>query len=263
MELPQTPEQDFLLERQMNSSNVIKKMVAIDDIVYQQTPVITIDRQVLLDNRVVAAIEDDPRADVFRILRTKVLQRMRANNATVLAITSPTKGVGKSFVAVNLAASIAMDSNYSVLLVDMDLRRPSVHQYFGLTPKFGLSDYCLDNKPVAELLINPGIKSLVILPAGKPTKRSSELLSSAKMLAFSEELKCRYPNRIVIIDLPPLLLTDDAMAFMANVDACILVAAEGQTNKEELERSLQLIDKKKYLGTILNKSTENKDDDYY
>ncbi|MEQ1637421.1 MAG: P-loop NTPase [Methylococcales bacterium] len=240
----------------VSSGDTGKNLVPIEDIAYQQTQIVQVDSQTLFNNRVIAAADEDPRADVFRILRTKVLQRMRSNNANVLAITSPTAGVGKSLVAVNLAVSIAMDSNYSVLLIDMDLRRPSIHQYFGLAPKFGLSDYCMDNKPIPELLINPGIKSLVILPAGKPTRRSSELLSTTKMLDFAAELKDRYPNRIVIIDLPPLLATDDAMAFMPNVDACILVAAEGQSTKDELERSLRLIDEKKYLGTILNKSAE-------
>lgn len=237
-------------------------LVTIEDIVYQQTQVIKVDDQVLRNNRVIAAMEDDPKADVFRILRTKVLQKMRTEDARVLALTSPTAGVGKSLVAVNLAVSIAMDTNYSVLLVDMDLRRPSIHKYFGIMPQFGLSNYCIDNKPIAEVLINPGIKSLVILPAGKPTRRSSELLSSHKMHDFANELKYRYPNRIVIIDLPPLLATDDAMAFMPNVDACILVAAEGQTTKDQLEKSMQLMDEKKYLGTVLNKSADYKIEKY-
>jgi protein-tyrosine kinase len=258
----QLPQNNMVLNEQLNAGNAGKNLVSIADIVYQQTQVINVDGQTLLNNRVIAAVDDDPRADVFRILRTKVLQRMRSENTNVLAITSPTGGVGKSLVAVNLAVSIALDTNYSVLLVDMDLRRPSVHKYFGLTPNFGLSSYCIDNKPIAELLINPGIKSLVILPVGKPTRRSSELLSTAKMLDFAAELKIRYPNRMVIIDLPPLLVTDDALAFMPNVDACMLVAAEGKTTTDELERSLQLIDDKKYLGTILNKSAEFQFENY-
>ncbi|NOT84690.1 MAG: P-loop NTPase [Methylococcaceae bacterium] len=258
-----SPENKATSSDRLVSDGIGKKMVSIADIDYQQTQVVHVDSKTLLNNRVIAAVDDDPRADVFRILRTKVLQRMRSNNANVLALTGPTAGIGKSLVTVNLAVSIAMDSNYSVLLVDMDLRRPSIQQYFGLTPQFGLSDYCVDNKPIADLLINPGIKSLVILPAGKPTRRSSELLSTTKMLNLVAELKDRYPNRIIIIDLPPLLATDDAMTVMPSVDACILVAAEGQTTQDELERSLRLIDEKKYLGAILNKSAEPQIDSYY
>lgn len=232
------------------------RITSLDKIVYSETKVVPVDAKTLLEHRVIAALKNDPRSDIFRILRTKVLQRMRANNANVLAVTGPTQGVGKTLVAINLAVSIAMDANYSVLLLDLDLRRPSMHKYFGLSPAFGLVDFLEGRKQIPELLINPGIERLVLMPVNKPSFNSSELLALPKMLAFIAEVKARYPNRIIVVDLPPLLPTNDAMAFIPNVDACVLVTAEGESTRDDIERSLQLIDAKKFMGVILNKSSD-------
>ncbi|MFW5444436.1 MAG: CpsD/CapB family tyrosine-protein kinase [Methylococcaceae bacterium] len=240
-----------------------KNIRVVEDINYEQTQTISVSDESLRKNRVVSALKEDGRADLFKILRTKILQRMRANKSNVLAITSPTKGIGKSMVASNLAISIAMDVNYSVLLADLDLRRPRVHEYFDVKPEFGVRDYLESDKAIADLLIHPGLESLVILPAGKPIRRSSELLSTPKMLALASELKNRYPDRIVIIDLPPLLHTDDAMVVMPTVDACVLVVAEGETTEEDIVQSLRLIDETKLMGTILNKSADVQQSGYY
>ncbi len=235
----------------------------IDDIKYQQTKSVTVTDATLKHNRVVAASLDDSHADIFKILRTKIIQRMRANNWSVLAVTSPTAGAGKSFMSSNIAVSMAMDANYSVLLADLDLRRPSIHKYFGLEAGLGIRDYFEGGKSISELLIHPEIDSLVILPAGKPIRRSSELLSTPKMQALASEFKDRYHNRIVIIDLPPLLHTDDAMMFMPNVNACVLVVAEGENSEDEIKRSIQMIDETKFMGCILNKSTDVQTEKYY
>lgn len=240
-----------------------KELKIREEIAYLETKIVEVSDDTFRQNRVVAALKEDHKADLFKILRTKIIQRMRANNWRVLAITSPTAGVGKSLVASNVAISLAMDANYSVVLADLDLRRPSIHKYFGIEPEHGISDHFDTDKPVSELLINPGIESLVILPAGKPIRRSSELLSTPKMQELASELKHRYADRIVIVDLPPLLHTDDAMVFMPNVDACILVTAEGDTTEDEIKRSLELIDETKYMGTILNKSQDKQADGYY
>lgn len=240
------------------------KPVATDDITYSQTQKVDISMDQLLHNRVIAGVQNDPRGDVFKILRTKVLQRMRSKDSNVLAITSPVSGSGKSLISANLAISIAMDAKYSVLVVDMDFRRPELHNYFGLSPEHGLCDYFDGTKSIADVLIHPaGLESLVILPTGGTLVRSSDLLSTPKMLELANELKHRYPDRIVVVDLPPLLQTDDAMMFLPNVDACLLVVAEGENTADEVRRSLDLIDETKFMGTILNKSVEENLPDYY
>ena len=251
-------------QKQIAPDPAVGKPVATNDIAYSQTQKVEISTDDLLHNRVVAGVQNDPRADVFKILRTKVLQRMRSRGANVLAITSPLCGSGKSLISANLAISIAMDAKYSVLAVDMDFRRPELHNYFGLSPEYGLCDYFDGNKSISDILIHPaGLEYLVILPTGGSLVRSSDLLSTPKMLELANELKHRYPDRIVVVDLPPLLQTDDAMMFLPNVDACLLVVAEGENTIDDVQRSIDLIDESKFMGTILNKSVEENLPDYY
>jgi capsular exopolysaccharide synthesis family protein len=225
-------------------------------IAYSQTRNINVSEEWLKENRIIAGSDNDPRSDLYKILRTKILQKMQINNSNLLAVTSPTRGAGKSLTAINLAISIAMDANFSVLLADLDLRNPSMHEYLGIPDEPGLSDFFSGEKTIAELMVHPGLEKMVVLPAGRSVKRSSDLLSTPKMLELINELKQRYSDRIVIVDLPPLLQTDDAMIFMPNVDACVLVVAEGENTDEQIQNSIQLIGQEKYLGTILNKSAE-------
>ncbi len=117
---------------------------------------------------------------------------------------APGKKDGKTTTAVNLASSLSLEVGYTVLLVDANLRHPGVHTQFGLSASEGLSDYLLDNAPLSDLLLHPkGIDDLTILPAGKVIRNSSEMLNSPRMGTLVQELKSRYPQRIIIFDLPP------------------------------------------------------------
>ncbi|MEO5630959.1 MAG: CpsD/CapB family tyrosine-protein kinase [Nitrospiraceae bacterium] len=196
-----------------------------------------------------------PFVDAFKILRTQVMQRLRENNWNVLGVTSPGHGEGKTLTAVNLAVSLAMETTQTVLLVDANLRNPSVHEVFGLDECPGLADYLLDNQPLEDLLVHPGIGHFVLLPGGRAIFNSTEILTSPKMLALVEELKYRYPSRIVIFDLPPLLHTADVIAFSPYTDALLLVVEEGKTTAEEVQRALSLVkNSRPVLGTVLNKA---------
>lgn len=252
----QKQRQDVDAQQQPTDIQKIDKKVGTQDIAYSNSRNIEVSAKLLKKHRIVAGFDDDPRADLYKILRTKVLQKMQANNWNLLAVTSPTKGAGKTHTAINLAISIAMDAKFSVLLADLDLRNPSVHKYLGMPGQHGLSDYFSGEKSIAELLIHPGLEKMVVLPAGRSIQRSSDLLSTPKMMELANELKHRYTDRIVVVDLPPLLQTDDAMMFMPNVDACLLVVAEGENNDEEVHSSIELIEQDKYLGSVLNKSAE-------
>jgi protein-tyrosine kinase len=181
---------------------------------------------------------------------------MRANDWRSLVVTSPKEGAGKTLTAVNLAISMARDTNHTVLLVDLDLRRPGVLRYFTPERLPGISDYILDDRPIPELLINPGIERLVILPGHRPVIHSAEMLSSAKVVDLFEDMKSRYPSRLVIFDMPPVLASDDVLAFAPVFDAALLVIAEGDTRRGDLERSLELLGDKPILGTVLNRSEE-------
>ncbi len=224
-------------------------------IVYTQTKSLDISPSVLRQRRVMAAYDKGPFVDAYKILRTQVMHRLRENGWNVLGVTSPGYGEGKTLTAVNLAVSLAMETTQTVLLVDSNLQSPMVHQAFGLGNCPGLVDYLLDEQPVEDLLVHPGIGRFVLLPGGRAISNSTEILTSPKMVALVEELKHRYSSRIVIFDLPPLLHTADVLAFSPYTDALLMVVEEGKTTGEELQRALALVkNSRPVLGTVLNKA---------
>lgn len=219
-----------------------------------KTRVVPTDGEALRERRVVAPLLHEELADTFRILRTQVVQKLEACGASTLAITSPGAGEGKTLTAVNLAISLSAYADRFVLLVDLDLRRPGVHRLFEIAPDVGLTDYLSRDVPLADCLVSPGIERLVLLPVGAPLLTSSETLASPKMADLAGELKNRYADRIVLYDLPPLLLTDDALVFLRLVDACLLVFEEGATRQADIERAMELLDGINVIGTVLNKA---------
>ncbi len=239
-----------------NVHSIMKVPDVIEKIQYTQTKSIDVPKKLLRENRIVSGFDQGSYTDAFKLLSTQVLQKMRANNWNVLAVTSPGENEGKSLTAINLAISIAKEVDQTVLLVDADLRHPSVDKMFGLKPKVGLSDYLMSDTPLEEMLIHPGIGGFVILPGGKPLQNSSEMLRSPKMVRLVKELKSRYPTRIVIFDLPPLLSAADALAFAPYVDAALLVVEEAKSKTEDITRAAGLLGSTHLIGTVLNKSLE-------
>ena len=225
------------------------------DISYDQTQSIKLDDAVLRENRIITGLEHSDFTEAYNILRTQVLQRFKENKWNVLAVTSPGSGEGKTLTAINLAVSIAREVDYSVLLVDANLRHPWMLEHFGLSQQKGLSDYLTDNVPLAELLIQSSrIEHLVLLPAGRPLANSAEMLNSPRMAELVREMKSRYHSRIIIFDLPPVLTSADALAFSPYVDAALLVIEEGQTQKQDVERAVELLGNTNIVGTVLNKA---------
>ena len=205
-------------------------------------------------NRLVARLGGSRHADTFRMLRTKVLQALTKSEMRAVAVTSPRYGDGKTTIALNLALSLAMDLKQTVLLVDLDLRHPGVHRYLELQSDTGLSDYLLRGVPVSRCLVKPGVERLVILPGSESLASSSEVLGSPKMAELAAELKSRYPDRIVIYDMPPLLSQDDAMVFMPNVDGVLLVVRDGVTTAEDLKQCMYTLAETPVIGTVLNRA---------
>lgn len=223
-------------------------------IVYGETRVVAPSDHHLEEQRVVAGRSQCELADTFRVLRTQVLKKLEEAKHTSLGVTSANRGEGKSLTAVNLAVSLAMHVARTVLLVDVDLRRPSVHRAFGLVPDNGLVEYLNGEAPLASCLINPGIERLVLLPVRTPLAASSELLASPRMIGLAEELRSRYPDRIVIYDLPPVLVSDDALAFLKHIESCLIVIEDDVTGKPDIQRSIELLKGCHIIGTVLNKS---------
>lgn len=228
------------------------------EINYTQTRITKVANGLLRNHRIIAGLPHSAFADAYKILHTQVLQRLKENKWNVLAVTSPGEDEGKTLTAINLAISLAMEVNYTVLLVDANLRHPSIHEHLGLPAGKGLSDYLLDDVPLPELLVHPeNLEHVVVLPGGRAVQNSAELLNSPKMQHLVEELKNRYPGRIVIFDLPPVLSAADALAFSPYVDAALLVLEEGKTAQDDARRAVELLDCTNVLGTVLNKANRD------
>jgi protein-tyrosine kinase len=222
---------------------------------YTRTRTVSVPASVLRQNRIITALEHSAFTDAYKILRTQVLQRLKENSWNVLAVTSPGHDEGKTLTAINLAISISMEVEYTVLLVDANLGHPWMHEHLGLQQDRGLSDYLLDDVPLAELLIQPArAEHLVLLPGGRPHANSAELLNSPRMTQLVAEMKSRYSKRIIIFDLPPVLTSADALAFAPYMDAVLLVVEEGKTRKQDVVRAVDLLECTNVLGTLLNKA---------
>ena len=206
------------------------------------------------ENRILSAMEHNDYADAFKILSTQVMQRMDEHQWSSLAVTSVGEDEGKTTTAINLGISIAKEIEYTVLLVDTNLRKPELHKYFGITPELGLSDYLQSDIDLADILIQPGdIDHFVILPGGSPVMNSTELLGSPKMCSLAEELKARYPKRIIIFDLPPVLNTADTLSFVPCVDCALIVVEDDTTKETELKQTIEILSVTNIIGTVLNK----------
>ena len=221
---------------------------------FNRTKIIDVPTEVLEANRLVAAIPGHELTDVYRILRTRVLQSLNSNRWNSFAVTSPATGAGKTLTSINLAISLAREVNRTVLLADFDLRRPSIHHYFGYKPESGISDYLFNDARMEDILFSPSIDRLVVLPGRESIHNSSEMLRSPKMVELVAELKGRYTDRLIIFDLPPVLAIDDAIAFKPYTDALLLVAENGATKREDMAATLELLKGTPIIGTVLNKA---------
>lgn len=231
-------------------------LTPVSSIKYKQTRVVQLDPKHLEQNRIISFSKSDARTVSFDRLRTQVLRTMRDYGWRTLAVTSPTASCGKTTVAINLALSIAHQTEQTVVLADFDLRDPQMADYLGLPESVSLVDYLNGNAPLSDVFVNPGIPRLTLLPNHKAILNAAETLMTKKMSDLVSDIRNRYESRLVIFDLPALLTTDDALAFLPLVDCVLLVVAGGQSSKLEVKESMRLIQNTELLGTVLNKADE-------
>jgi Mrp family chromosome partitioning ATPase len=212
---------------------------------------------------VLLQVKDEVAERSYKILRTRVQQRMEASHWHSIAVSAAEAGDGKTLTSINLAIALARDVNCWVFLVDLDLQRPQVASYLGLQFDKGLSDFLAGQASFDEIVYDPGIERLSVIPNGRGMDQSSELLGSPRMFELGQALASETPRRIVIYDMPPLLLSDDVLRFLPNVDALLLIVAEGKTPRVTLEHARDAIPEKKLLGIVLNRSAEREISSYY
>jgi capsular exopolysaccharide synthesis family protein len=199
-------------------------------------------------------------AEEFRKLKTRVFH-WSPSPPHVILVTSATPNEGKTIVSVNLAMAISMEIHKEAILIDADLRKPSVHfeesRYFK-----GLSNYLADQTPLSDILTHSEAEKLWIIPAGPASKRSAELIGSRRMEELLNSLRTFGEDSFIVIDCPPLLATSEPVLLSKWVDGVILVVMADRTPRESIKRAIQSIDKQKIIGVVLNQK-EVKASSYY
>ena len=205
---------------------------------------------------IVLTAPDSFEAESFKLLRAQILFSKDRERPRSIMVTSAMPGDGKTFVAANLAASIAMGIDDHVLLVDCDLRRSSLHNMFGLSNRNGLHEYLKNEKELSELLIKTSINKLSFLSAGSIPHNPSELLASGDMKSFLEEVRDRYDDRFIILDTPPSQIMAESNIISNFVDGVIFVVRENVTPSDMVRKAVASFQKDKLLGIVVNCHTQ-------
>lgn len=228
---------------------------------------VSLDRAVLEENHVLPQVTDAGALRAYKILRTRILRRLEANQWHTFAVTGATPGEGKTLTAINLAITLAQDSNTWVFLVDLDLQRPRVADYLGVNNsrgERGLADYLLGDATLDQITYSPAtMDRLAIIPNFQSVANASDLLTSPRMGELLQALEGEMPRRIAIFDMPPVLASDDVLAFSPQVDGMLLVVGEGTTSRDALRGAKEMLQEMNLLGVVLNRSEAQDEGAYY
>jgi protein-tyrosine kinase len=230
-----------------------------------QTDELELNPSHLQAKRIVAYNGADQRSRPYDMLRTQVLQSMGVSGWKVLGVTSPTPGCGKTVTAINLALSIARQPDHSVVLIDLDLQKPQVGASLGLAPAFDGALGLLEERASLQSVIMPvraGNQRVVVLPTAS-TRESSELMGSRAMRSLIQDIKKKYQYHTIVIDLPPILSSDDVIGILPQIDCVLLVAAVGLTKASEVEECNRHLQTSHLVRVVVNKATDDNSRYYY
>lgn len=216
---------------------------------------------------------DEPTTQIateFRVIKRPLLDNVEGRsaapvaNANMIMITSAVPGEGKTFTSVNLAMSMALELDRTVLLVDADATRSSVMAQLGVTESRGLTDLLLNPAlQLSEVMLRTNVEKLSLLPAGSPYARATELLASDGMIRLVDELATRYPDRIVIFDAPPLLATTESRVLARHMGQIVMVVEAERTTHAALQDAMDTIKACPVVSTVLNKMRQSEMGAYY
>ena len=227
-----------------------------------QVRAVTLDSAVLEHNCVLPYVADRAVLRAYKLLRTRLLQRLAAKNWRSVAVTSTKPSEGKTLTTINLAVTLSQDPNTRVCLVDFDLQRPQVATQMSIKCERGLGDYLLGEAEAEQVIYDCGLSNLLVIPNARTFDHSSEMLASARAYDLLRLIDTQLPNHIVIFDMPPLT-SDDVLTFAPRIDGVLLVVAEGRTERSSLEKSKELLAEMNVLGVVLNHSAERDDGSAY
>jgi exopolysaccharide/PEP-CTERM locus tyrosine autokinase len=242
-----------------------KKKVSFDGVKHH------VSQQHLIRGGLLAPIEiAGPISDEFRKIKRPLIVNASkppgegGEHMNIIMIASALPGAGKTFCAVNLAVSISLERELNVLLVDADVAKPHISREFGLEGQPGLIDLILDDKlDIADTLVRTDLNDIQVLPAGQKHPQATELLASERMSQIVRELAVRYPDRIVLLDSPPLLITSEAQALASQVGQIALVIEAGRTSHQMVQQTVEMLDPNKAINVILNKARRWSPKSYY
>jgi receptor protein-tyrosine kinase len=252
-------EQNAVQEEQVKTSADVtpKALLALDKVGLAE-------RGYLIDNGTRKSIKDE-----FRQIKRKLLNNAFGNAAKTLhhsnliMVSSAKPNEGKTFVAINLALSIALEQDKTVLLIDADVLRPSVMRELGIEEHPGIIDYLLGkSEQVSDIIYNTDIDKLKLVPAGKPHHLSNELLASEKMATLANELANRYPDRIVIFDCPPLIGVTETLVLANLMGQAVIVVEESKSSIADIKVATEHLNEDLALGLVLNKAIRSHKDLY-
>jgi protein-tyrosine kinase len=227
---------------------------------YSRTKIQALDSERMKENKIFSISDDIELTDQVKILRTQVLKKLADIGGNSLLVTSANPYEGKTFTSINLGVSIAKEFNRTVLIIDADLRKPTKRHmafssdFFTLDVAFGLTDFLKGDVDIPDILINPGIDKLTLIPSGKPVNNAPELLSSGRMNAMMADIRSRYPSdRLIIVDGPALLPFPDALILSRYVDGVLPVVEAEKTPVDQLKKMLEILKETRVFGTVMNK----------
>ena len=235
----------------------IKSLLALDKVGLAE-------RGYLIDNGTRKSIKDE-----FRQIKRKLLNNAfgkaakTLHHSNLIMVSSAKPNEGKTFVAINLALSIALEQDKTVLLIDADVLRPSIMRELGVEEHPGIIDYLRGNaEQVSDIIYDTDIDKLKLIPAGKPHHLSNELLASEKMASFATELANRYPDRIVIFDCPPLIGVTETLVLANLMGQALLVVEESKTSIADIQAATRHLNEDLALGLVMNKAIRSHKDLY-
>ena len=230
-----------------------------------------LDEQELIRGGLLAPLDQAiPVGDEFRRIKRPLIENALQKGIAqdeymnLILVTSPMPGAGKTFCSMNLAASISLERDLNVLLVDADVAKPHISTAFELRDRPGLLDILADETlSIEDILVRTDLNDIQVLPAGTEHSQSTELLASERMEHVMHELARRYDDRIIIMDSPPLLITSEAQALSKQAGQIALVVESGRTTNQEIQETLEILDRDKAINLILNKSVYSQKGGYY
>lgn len=202
-------------------------------------------------------------SDQYRVIKRPLIRNAvgkgaeTINHANLIMVTSALAGEGKSFTSLNLALSIAAELDHTVMLVDADVARPSLLRMLGLPPGPGLLDVLERSADVSDVLLRTNIDKLTILPSGQPHRQATELLASEAMRGLLDDMAQRYPDRIIIFDSPPLLLTTESRVLASRMGQIVVVVQAQKTPQHAVMQALDTIETCPVKLMLLNQVHED------